>query len=88
VHLVGFCYKKSSHSFPPVDIFILNTSFLTCSLDIGLVVLAKTYSQVDTVDNIVISVVFGWNILAASANFYHNEPFETHGMFEFDVHVN
>lgn len=77
-----------SHSFPSVSIFILNTSFLTCRLDICLVVLAKTYSQVDTFNRIVISVVFGWNILAVSANFYHHEPFETHGIVEFDVHVN
>jgi hypothetical protein len=59
VQLVGFYYKKRSHSFPSVSIFILNTSFLTCRLDIGSVMLAKIYSQVDTVNNIVISVVFG-----------------------------
>jgi hypothetical protein len=77
-----------SHSLPSVSIFILNTSFLTRRLDIGLVVLAKTCSQVDTVSSIVISVVFGWNILTVSADFYHNEPFESHRVVEFDVHVN
>ena len=51
--------EMSSHSLPSVSIFILNTSFLTRGLDIGLVVLAKTCSQVDTINSIVISVVFG-----------------------------
>jgi hypothetical protein len=77
-----------SHSFPSVSIFILNTFFLTCRLDVCLVMLAKTYSQVDTFNRIVISVVFGWNILAVSANFDHHEVFEIHGVVEFDVHVN
>jgi hypothetical protein len=49
-----------SHSLPSVSIFILNTSlcYLTCRLDVGLILLAKTYSQVDTNNNIVISVVY------------------------------
>ena len=48
-----------SHSFPSVSIFILNTFFLTCRLDVCLVMLAKTYSQFDTFNRILISIVFG-----------------------------
>lgn len=77
-----------SHSLPSVSISILNTSFLTCRIDVGLVFLAETCTQVDTINSIVISVVFGWNILTVSADFYHNEPFETHRVVEFDIHVN
>jgi len=48
-----------SHSLPSVSISILNTSFLTCRIDVGLVFLAETCTQVDTINSIVISVVFG-----------------------------
>jgi hypothetical protein len=49
-----------SDRFPSVSIFILNTSlyYLTCRRDVGLVLLARTYSKIDTNNSIIISVVY------------------------------